>query len=619
VSGETDRGVFAAIAIALAGATVRLIQMTWLHPLNMDEREFYLAARWIGEGRLPYRDFWEHHTPLTWFVFAPFARLANGPGVEAVLAMRWVQLPIWIATFWLANVWMRRAGLSPFARWASMAFALCSSLFMLPAIEYRVDSLACLLVIAALVMMQRGDGRGAFLCGVFLCLACFTNIRLGIVAIVAALLFRVIDTSQRAWRGTMRANWVFAGAIAALLFAGGYFVATQSLDAFIRNAFVENSIGAKFAQPDPGAFTHRMLVLFGVRLRLSDEVFSPAAIDVGGIAVLIGGSVGLILALARWRKPDAFFALAVIQVANLLSVAAMVFIYNYHFELAVILALPLLALAIERVPRRGAVLAVLVLAWSVSTFASIFRGKELDLAYQDRVLREIDARTRPDEKVWSGMIWGLRREPAYRLWFLPDMTHHLVRRGHVAPYRLQDILRDPPGAIVIDQLAIAWLVQVQHELGAYFVHHYVPVWRNLWIPGPSARLQPGTSTRWIVPRDGAYHVYVSPQLATHAWFDRPLFLAYYKSKDRLPMKLPAAANDPRLQWSIDGAPAVVGPSIALRKGQTLDVTSTADETLGIVLLPTDDRILIRQPPPGVTLEGVSTRVTHIPDFHARIE
>ena len=616
---EKDRGVIAAMTLAIAGAAVRLIPMTWLHPLNMDEREFYLAARWIGEGRLPFRDFWEHHTPLTWFLFAPFARLTSSPGADAVIAMRWVQVPVWLATFWLANVWMRRAGLSPFARWASMAFALCSSLFMLPAIEYRVDSLACLLVMAGLVTMQRGDRRGAFLCGVFLCLAGFTNIRLGIVAIVATLLFLGIDTSQRAWRWMVRANWIIAGAIAVFLFALGYFTATSSLDAFIRQAFVENSIGAKYAPPNPGAFVHRLVVPFGFRLQQADEFFSLAAVDVGGVAVLIGGFLGMVLALTRLRKPDPFFVLAGIQIASLLSIGAMVFIYNYHFEHAVILALPLLALAIERVPRRGAVLAVLVLAWFVSAFASVFRGKELDLAYQDRVMREVDARTRPDEKVWSGMIWSLRREPAYRFWFLPDMAHHLVSRGHVPPYRLQDVLHDPPGALVIDQFAIGWLVQIQRELGAYFVHHYVPVWRNLWVPGPSARLQPGASTRWIVPRNGLYRVYVSPKLATHPWFDRPLSIAYYKSTDRLPLELPAAANDPRLRWSIDGVPADFGHSIALRKGQTLDVTSTAAETLGIVLLPTDDRILIRQPPPGVTLEGVATRVTHVPDFHARIE
>jgi hypothetical protein len=614
-----DRGVIAAIAFAITSIAVRLVQLSWLHPLNMDEREFYRAARWISEGRLPFRDFWEHHTPLTWFLFAPFTRFTNSPGADAVLMMRWAQIPIWIATFWLANVWMRRAGIGAFARWSAMALALSSSLFMLPAIEYRVDTLACLLVIAALVMVQRGSVRGAFACGALLCLACFTNIRLGVVVIVTALLLRVVDTRERAWRGTARANWVFVGAIAAGLLALSYFVATDSLQAFIRQAFYENSIGAKYAAPNPGAFLHRLLVPFGIRLQQSDQLFSLAAFDFGGVVLLVGGFIGMARSLGRWKKPDDFFVLAVVQLANLLSVAAMVFIYNYHFELVVILMLPLLAMTIDAVPRRSAVLAVLVLAWGVGGFAAIFRGKELDLAYQDLVMREADARTRPDEIVWSGMIWALRRNPGYRFWFLPDMAHHLVNRGVVAPYRLADVLRDPPGAIVVDQFAIGWLVGVQRELGMYFTHHYVPLWRNLWIPGLSGRLLPGQRTAWIAPRDGVYHVYVSARLATHPWFDKPLFIAYYKSEGVPPLELPPPANDARLRWWIDRQPVDIGSAIALRKGQTIVVASTAAEPLGIILLPADDKVLVRQPPPGVTLEGVSTRVTHVPDFHAHIE
>ncbi|HKR64821.1 MAG TPA: hypothetical protein VJZ00_13900, partial [Thermoanaerobaculia bacterium] len=440
-----DRGALAAMALAITGAAIRLVQLGWLHPLNMDEREFYLAARWIAEGKLPFRDFWEHHTPLTWFVFAPFTHLVNSPGASAVLAMRWVQIPFWIATFWLTNVWMRREGLSAFARWSAMALALCSSLFMLPAIEYRVDTLACLLVMAALVMAQREDARGALFCGVFLCLACFTNIRLGVVVIVTSLLLRVV-------RGA-KMNWLFVGAIGAALFALAYFAATHSLDAFIRQAFYENSIGAKYAQPNPGAFIHRLLVPFGVRILQSDQLFSFAAVDVGGIAILLAGLAGLGRALMHWRKPDSFFVLAIVQLVNLASIAVMIFIYNYHFELVVILMLPFVALTIDAFPRRALVLGVLALAWCVSGFAALFRGKELDLAYQDLVMRTIDARTRPDEKVWGGMIWSLHRPPAYHFWFLPDMTQHLVRRGVVAPYRLADVVRDPPGAIVIDQFA----------------------------------------------------------------------------------------------------------------------------------------------------------------------
>ena len=613
-----ERGPVVAIVLAVMATAARIVQLSWLHPLNMDEREFYLAARWIAEGRLPFRDYWEHHTPLTWFLFAPFTHIMGSPGADAVLFMRWVQIPIWIGTFVLANVWMRRVGLTAMARWGAIALALSSSFFMLPAIEYRVDSLACLLVMAALVAMQRRTTRGAFACGLFLCLACFTNIRLGIVVIVASLLFRVLDPAQRQWRGNREANWVFAGAIAGGLCALLYFVATSSLQPFLRMAFFENSIGAKYAAPNPGAFVHRILIPFGVRVLRSDRLFTPAAVDIGGIAVLVFGVIGWTRALARWKTPDDFFALAVVQLTNVLSIVAMVFIYNYHFELVVILMLPFVALAIETIRTRNLIV-VLCLACATGVFGSLFRGKELDLAYQDRIMREVDARTRPDETVWSGMIWALHRKPSYRFWFLPDMAHHLVSRGVVAPYRLNDVLRAPPGAIVVDQFAIGWLVEIQRELGGYFTHHYVPLWRNLWIPGPSARLLPGGKTAWIVPRDGTYRVYVSARMAEHPWFQKPLFTAYYEAKGIQPLPLPAPGNDARLNWRIDGQPVSVGQAIVLRKDQKIEVASSATETLGVILLPTADKVLIRQPPPDVTLEGVASRSTHVPDFHAHVE
>jgi len=131
------KGERAAITIALTSAALRLLPLQWLHPLNWDEIEFYRATRWIAEGRVPFRDFWEHHSPLAWFVFAPFSRLSDTPGAAAILGMRWAQIPVWIATFWLANVFMRNAGLTRCARWCAMAIALCSSFLMIAAVEYR--------------------------------------------------------------------------------------------------------------------------------------------------------------------------------------------------------------------------------------------------------------------------------------------------------------------------------------------------------------------------------------------------------------------------------------------------------------------------------------------------
>ncbi|HEX6641582.1 MAG TPA: glycosyltransferase 87 family protein [Thermoanaerobaculia bacterium] len=582
------------IALALTAAAVRLIPLQFLHPLNWDELEFWRATSWIAHGRVPFRDFWEHHSPLVWFVFAPFTWLSNSPGVDAVLVLRWAQVLVWIATFWLLHVWMRGAGIERFARWSAMALALCSSLFMTPAVEYRVEALGCALVMAGLVCAQR---ERYFFAGVAFCLAGFANLRLGPVLVVAVLLLLI---TRR-----LRAAAVVAGGFTALAACLGYFAATGSLRALYQQVWVEN-LAEKYATPVVGGFVHRLLVPFGVRIIGSDRLFELAAVDVGGIAVLLLGFAGMLLA---WRKRGDLLLLAILQLANLAFIAIMKFIYNYHFALTVVLMVPLIALVLERFTesavgsRRSAVLTILVIAWSVNAFAAIFRGKELDRAYQDRIMREVDARTRPGDEVWSGIPWALRREPAYWFWFLPELPRQLVKQGLAPRYEP----RDPPAAVVAEHNVLVWLATVQRELVPYFVHHYIPVWRELWVPAMNARLASGGSYEWIVPRDGGYRVYVSSALARHPWFRAPLGVTAYRRADaaRLTVTLPPPGEG-AIRFDRDVA--------QLRKGERITAFNPTNEAVAVILMSTDDRVLFRQPPPGVTLEGETTRITHVPDF-----
>jgi hypothetical protein len=585
------------LLLALTAALIRLIPLHWLHPLNWDEIEFFRATSWIAEGRLPYRDFWEHHTPLMWFLFAPFTLLTNSPGVDAIVLMRWAQIPVWVATFWLASLWMRGAGIECTARWVAMAFALCSSLFMLPAIEYRVDSLGCMLVMAGLVLAQR---QRFVLAGVAFCLAVFANLRLGPVLVVAVLALIV--------RHRTRGLRIIAGGVAALAACLTLIAANGFLRELIQQVWRDN-LGERFATPVIGAFVHRLLVPFGVRIMATDRLFEWAAVDAGGIVILLFGFAGMLVA---WKLRGDLLLLAVIQLANLAFIASMKFIYNYHFALVVILAIPLVAAIIERIPRRGFVTALLVLAWLVNAFASIFRGKELDRAYQNIVMHEVHARTMPGEKVWSGVPWAFRREPAYRFWFMPELARQLVRQNLAPRFALNP--NDPPAAIVFDHYTLVWVVTVQRELVPYIVRHYMPVWRNLWIPAMNARVRPGQRVEWIVPRDGDYRLYASPELARHPWFRDPLGVIAYKAP--VETKLRGMTNPPLTVSLSDGAAAASAVDVSrgamLRKGQHVSVTSRAGEPLGVILIAGNDYALFKQPPPGVTLEAETTRITHVP-------
>ncbi|MFP5247746.1 MAG: hypothetical protein ACLGH0_13725, partial [Thermoanaerobaculia bacterium] len=445
------------IALALTAAAVRLLPLHFLHPLNWDEIEFWRATSWIAEGRMPFRDFWEHHTPLTWFLFAPVTLLSKSPGVDAVILLRWAQIPLWILTFWLTNVWMRNAGLDRFARWAAMALALSSSLFMLPAVEYRVEALGCALLMGGLVLAQR---EKYVLAGVVFCLAGFANLRLGPVLVIAVLAL-LVAKKLRAWPIILGGGITLIAALA-VCYANGM------LQPLYEQVWADN-LAERYATPVLNAFVHRLLVPFGVRILATDRFFELAAVDAGGIAVLVFGCIGFFVALFR-RSPVVL--IAVLQLANLFFIASMKFIYNYHFALAVILMIPLIAIVLERRALSPSfVVAIVILAWSVNAFASIFRGKELDRMHQDTIMRAAHARTRPGDAVFSGIPWALQREPAYRFWFLPELARQLVRNGQAPKYNPWD---NPPAAVVVDYNVLQWISSVQRELAPFFTRHYIP-------------------------------------------------------------------------------------------------------------------------------------------------
>lgn len=44
----------------------------YYHYMCMDHAEHIHAAWLVWQGQVPYRDFFEHHNPLFWYVLAPF-------------------------------------------------------------------------------------------------------------------------------------------------------------------------------------------------------------------------------------------------------------------------------------------------------------------------------------------------------------------------------------------------------------------------------------------------------------------------------------------------------------------------------------------------------------------
>lgn len=139
------------------------------------------------------------------------------------------------------------------------------------------------------------------------------------------------------------------------------------------------------------------------------------------------------------------------------------------------------------------------------------------------------------------------------------------------------------------------------------------------MPAPSGRLASGQTATWTVLRDGEYRVYASPGLASHPWFDKPVYVGLLDRPDAA--RFPIRVGEPRvpegLEIAVDGAKVELAAGrVGLRGGQKLTAKWVGDAPVGVFFLPGSDAIWFRNPPPGVTLEAAYPRVTHWPDLLA---
>jgi len=608
------RGIALPVSLIAATVAARLLYLQGLHPLNWDEIEFFRATRWISQGLVPFRDFWEHHTPLQWFLFAPVVWLTHSPGVIAIIVMRWAQVPLWIATFWLINVWMRDYGIAAWARWTAMVVPLTSSVLMLPAVEYRVDVLAGALMLLGLVCIQRMPRSPwySWAAGAAFALSGFANLRLGPILVLMILLPQVMNADERSWGGGGRARGIIAGAAATTIACSLYFVATGSLRIAMKRLWTDNYLAQKWvglALPHP--FLHRLAIPFGYR-SAGVPRFLASGIDPAGILLTLAFVLVVCALIGRFRRPDAVFYLAFVQLVNILFIATMKYIWNYHFETVAVLMAPFLALEIERFRLERSVAAILIFTTAANVAVAVFRGKEIDTTYQDFIMREADRLTPPTSTVFDSTGWALHRQPAYDMWLLRLIASSLVDHGAYPPYTPAQMAAKPPAAVVADYSVRYWL-GTHPVLADFVVMHYLPYWRDLWLPGLSARLTPQhPSATWIVLRDGTYRVFASQRLAAHPWFRQPLY--FYTPSWRDPRQVvvtPAdllTASHVALTWS---AP-VDGERLTLRKGERLTVTSHDANAIGIFVTTSDPSQLFLQPPPGITLEASADPRWHVP-------
>ena len=588
------------LLVAGIGGCLALLGVFWSHALSWDEIEFFRAADWIREGKVPYRDFWEHHTPLQWYLTAPLTAFGSGQGVGPVILMRWTQLPVWIGILWLALWISRQASSSRWSRHAALALVLSSWFFVHKAIEFRVDTFATLFYIAGLALLVGRDERwSAFAAGLSFALTTLANIRFAPLVVLTVLLIGIVNVHRKRW-GWNRAmlDTMGGGALVTAIYSA-YLLVTGSFHQAWRQLIVENAIADRYVKiGEFSPFWVRVGVPFGFRVDPQLVAFVLENIDLAAIVIWIAGTTGLVMAIRRERRePGPLFVLAFLQFASLLFIARMKNVYAYHFELVTVMMIPFVAVGIDRILSRKnsrllrlEIVAVLITAALLNAWISVARGQSLSLQAQDSLMREVHARTKPEETVFDAVGWALHRAPAWQYWFLP-MLVHLLDFHRVIPHITPEYLeKQPPAAVIFNSRLLIFLWS-RPELAAFLTRHYVPLSTNLWIPGMSARLDSAKAEQsWRVPISGDYYVFGSGALSEHPWFHDPLRMAFYEGPEAsvLEVKLsefPFERAD-RMQFSVDGIPITpAGRVLRLRGGSTLSVRLLDERwPIGIIVL-----------------------------------
>ena len=172
---ESDPAFWLPLGLIAALLALRVVFL-FRHAVDSDEAQhLHVIHEWLSGG-IPYRDFFDNHTPLFHWLFLPFARLA-GETPDVVLYARLAQIPISFGIVGLFYLLARRLYDGVTVLWA-LALTLALADWSLKALEFRPDVLWAALWFAALWVLAREPGwRTFFFAGILLGIALMVSVK----------------------------------------------------------------------------------------------------------------------------------------------------------------------------------------------------------------------------------------------------------------------------------------------------------------------------------------------------------------------------------------------------------------------------------------------------------
>jgi hypothetical protein len=157
---KTGRGKFLfviLVVLALLTLSLSVNRVFW-----DDEIEHIHASWYVQNGQMPYRDFFEHHHPLFWFLLAPLIALC-GEGLLVLAISRLLILLMAVGIGWLTWRISRLAGGNAETAWLAMVILFSNFLFIPCVMEIRPDIPMVFLALAAverlLLFMKEGKSQ----------------------------------------------------------------------------------------------------------------------------------------------------------------------------------------------------------------------------------------------------------------------------------------------------------------------------------------------------------------------------------------------------------------------------------------------------------------------------
>jgi len=540
-------GVVCAILAAVAlGVLVRIHDFGQTRFFTIDEYQWGHATWLVSQGRVPYRDFYEHHLPLGYVLHAPLVGDGNR-FVERALRLRTITFA------WLLAA-LAAATAATFTATRSAPLALLTACLtpsvgfgLMSAIDYRGDNWAAFALVACLSCIEiarRHAGRLlSAAAGVLLALAIGMTQKIVLLGGGAVAILWLASVAARSPRVRARlGTWRIASPAA--FAAGAAAVAVPALVAGLATGIVGRALEINVLD----ALRHESLYPgFGV-----GQFLAPFLEETWASTAALAALAGVHLA----GGPRSFWALPLgVALAGGLLVRAP-FPYNYVLLcwLVAIAAVRGYGRIAERLVRpigTGSRLAaaaplLYLLPLAVLPGQLGFVAGTSDNTGQLRLLEQVERHTGPDDVVIDSAGSAL---------FRPDRGYYWYHgRAHVRMFPAWFARDLVPGMRA--SRAIFWIRTVRFDLlpdaaQRYLLTHYVPFFGDLHVLGFTTRpAAPAGATlrgRIDVVRSGDYSV--------------------------APVDAASGAGDPAVATGlrIDGAP-VVGPTHRLEAGvHTLEI------------------------------------------------